>query len=133
MQWRGWVLTVMGLVLSAVASAHHSYTGFDRSRSETIKGTVVRTDWSNPHVHFWVVTNPTGGPEQQQVYAFEAGSVALMTHLGWTKATFKIGEKVTVTFFPLVDGRPAGAFIKALHEDGTWSTGDLAGVNYFSR
>ena len=124
---------VIALVLSAGTSAHHSYTGFDSSRSETIKGTVVRTDWSNPHVHFWVVTNPTADPAQQQVYAFEAGGVSLMTRFGWTKSTFRIGEKVTVTFFPLMDGRPAGAFIKALHEDGTWSTGDLAGVNYFSR
>jgi hypothetical protein len=130
---RRWLGLVLALVLSARAAAHHSYTGFDRSRSETIQGTVVRTDWSNPHVHFWVVTNPTAAPDQQRVYAFEAGSTSLMTRFGWTRSTFKIGEKVTVTFFPLTDGRPAGAFIKALHEDGRWSTGDLAGVNYFSR
>jgi len=133
MQMRRWAVVVTALVLSDGALAHHSYTGYDRSGSQTITGTVVRTDWSNPHIHFWVATNPTAEPPQQQVYAFEVGSVALMTRFGWTKSTFKIGEKVTVTFFPLMDGRPAGAFIKALHEDGTWSTGDLAGVNYFSR
>ena len=130
--WR-WVAVVMALMLSNRAPAHHSYIGYDRSRSQTIKGTVVQTDWSNPHIHFWVVTNSTPAAGPQQVYAFEAGSISLMTHLGWTKSTFKIGEKVTVTFFPLMDGRPGGAFIKARHEDGTWSTGDLAGVNYFSR
>jgi hypothetical protein len=123
----------MTLVLSEVAVAHHSYTGYDRTGSQTITGTVVRTDWSNPHVHFWVVTNPTVAPGQQQVYAFEVGSVSLMTRFGWSQSTFKVGEKVTVTFFPLMDGRAAGAFIKARHADGTWSTGDLAGVNYFSR
>ena len=123
----------MALALSQIAVAHHSYTGYDRTGSQTITGTVVRSDWSNPHVHFWVVTNPTADPGQQQVYAFEVGSVALMTRFGWTRSTFKIGEKVTVTFFPLVDGRAAGAFIKARHEDGTWSTGDLAGANYFDR
>ena len=133
MQWQRWVVTVMALALSASAVAHHSYTGYDRTGSQTITGTVVRTDWSNPHVHLWVVANPIADRSQQQVYAFEVGSVSLMTRFGWTKSTFKIGEKVTVTFFPLLDGRAAGAFIKARHEDGTWSTGDLAGVNYFSR
>jgi len=123
----------MGLVLSEGVSAHHSYTGFDRSGSQTITGTVVRTDWSNPHIHLWVVTNPAADPAEQRVYTFEVGSVSLMTRFGWTKSTFKVGEQVSVTFFPLMDGRPAGAFIKARHEDGTWSTGDLAGVNYFSR
>jgi Family of unknown function (DUF6152) len=128
-----WVATLVALALSKIAVAHHSYTGYDRTGSQTISGTVVRTDWSNPHVHFWVVTNPIADSAQQQVYAFEVGSVSLMTRFGWTKSTFKIGEKVTVTFFPLMDGRSAGAFIKARHEDGTWSTGDLAGANYFSR
>jgi hypothetical protein len=127
------MLVGLGLALSASAIAHHSYAGFDRSRAETIKGTVVRMQWSNPHIHFWVVTDPGADPAQQRVYTFEAGSVSLMTKFGWTASTFKVGEKVTVTFYPLMDGRPAGAFIKAQHEDGTWSAGDLSGANYFSR
>jgi len=133
MQLRRWGVMVMALVLSQGAPAHHSYTGFDRSHSVTLRGTVVRTEWSNPHIHFWVVTNPGADPGQQQVYTFEAGSVSLMTRFGWTQSTFKVGEKVTVTFYPLMDGRPAGAFIKAQHEDGSWSAGDLSGANYFSR
>jgi hypothetical protein len=39
---------------------------------------------------------------------------------------------VTLTFFPLADGRHGGGFIKARHENGSWTTGDLAGVNFFS-
>jgi hypothetical protein len=120
------------LVFAPQAPAHHSYTGYDRSRSRTVEGTVVKLDWANPHVHFWVAAADSGGAEPG-VYAFEAGSVSLMRHFGWTDSTFRIGEKVTVTFFPLSDGRAGGAFIKARHQDGSWSTGDLAGVNYFSR
>ena len=123
----------MALALSTSVSAHHSYTGFDRSRSQTVSGTVVKLDWANPHVHFWVATAVGNVPADPGVYAFEAGSVSLMRRFGWTDTTFRIGEKVAVTFFPMSDGRAGGAFIKARHEDGSWSTGDLAGVNYFSR
>jgi hypothetical protein len=94
---------------------------------------LIKLDWSNPHIHFWIATSADPGSADQGVYAFEAGSVSLMRHFAWTNTTFRIGEKVTVTFFPLSEGRHGGAFIKARHEDGSWSTGDLAGANYFSR
>jgi len=130
--WRLFAMALT-LTLSTSARAHHSYTGFDRSRSQTVSGIVVKLDWANPHVHFWVATGAGSTPIDQRVYAFEAGSVLLMRRFGCTDATFRIGEKVAVTFFPMSDGRAGGAFIKARHEDGSWSTGDLAGANYFSR
>ena len=43
---------------------------------------------------------------------------------GWTKDTLMVGEKITVQYFPLKDGRTGGYFIKAIHPDGSEIIGD---------
>ena len=43
------VLLVIAL-LAAPLSAHHSIVGqFDVSKKVTVRGTIVRVDWINPH------------------------------------------------------------------------------------
>src|SRR5580658_6313323 len=67
---RRWPLLIVALGVSDVAVAHHSYTGYDRSRSQTVQGTVIKLDWSNPHIHFWIATSADPGSADQGVYAF---------------------------------------------------------------
>jgi hypothetical protein len=119
--------------MTPLAVAHHSYAGFDRTRSRTLEGEVLKLDWRNPHVHFWIAVPNAASPTGRDVWTFEAGGINLVTKFGWSLNTFRIGEKVKVTFFPMEDGRHGGAFIKAQHADGSWTTGDLDGANYFSR
>jgi hypothetical protein len=121
------------IALNSPLLAHHAYGGYDRSRSQTITGTVAGFEWINPHIHLVVWVPNVQSSAGYDVYDLEAGSVLMMTRFRWTNATFQVGEKVTLTFFPLADGRHGGGFIKARHENGSWTTGDLAGVNYFSR
>jgi hypothetical protein len=37
------------LLCSAVASAHHGWSGYDESKPITLAGTVTQSSWSNPH------------------------------------------------------------------------------------
>jgi len=129
----GLLLAIPAFLLPAPALAHHSYAGFDRTRSKVLEGEVLKVEWKNPHVHFWIAVPNPDSPTGHDVWTFEAGGINLVTKFGWNPNTFKIGEKVKVTFFPMEDGRHGGAFIKAQHADGSWSTGDLDGANYFSR
>jgi hypothetical protein len=105
------------------AQAHHSYVVFDHSRTATVEGTVARLEWINPHVYVWVYVkkkDDTG----YDLYGFENGPVSMMTRVGWTKDALKPGEKVSVLFFPLQDGRTGGYFIKAVRNNGDVLIGD---------
>jgi Family of unknown function (DUF6152) len=112
-----------GLLANAMpAIAHHSYAMFDLKARTTVKGTVAKVEWSNPHVFVWVyVPNDKG---KYDLYGLEAGAVSLLTRYGWTRSTVKPGEQVTVEYFPLKDRRPGGAFIKLTHADGTVSSNE---------
>jgi hypothetical protein len=98
------------------AVAHHSYVMFDRSKTMTLNGTVAKIDWTEPHAHFWFyVPNDKG---DYDLYSFEAGGLVGLVRMGWTKATLKVGDKVTVMFHPLRDGRNGGLFLEATLSDG---------------
>jgi hypothetical protein len=42
-------LVVVMLLGSAVAMAHHGWTGYDESKPTTLTGTIEASSWSNPH------------------------------------------------------------------------------------
>jgi hypothetical protein len=46
-------------------------------------------------------------------------SPGVLTRSGWTKRSFKPGDKITLEFGPLRTGGPAGYFNKAVMADGT--------------
>jgi hypothetical protein len=97
---------------------------FDHSRTVTVEGVVAKVEWVNPHVFVWVYVRKKEKPGEYDLYGFENGPVNMMMRVGWTKDTLKTGEKVSVQFFPLRDGRTGGYFIKAVHADGSVSIGD---------
>jgi len=122
-----------GLLIGSGAAAHHSYIDFDRSRTLTVAGTVLKMDWTNPHVHLWIQVADVSVTGGSLLYGLESGSVSMLSRFGWNKNTFQTGEKISVDFYPLLDGQHAGAFIRARHADRSVTSGDLAAVNYFSR
>jgi hypothetical protein len=122
------VLALGGLLLLVCgrdSPAHHSYAMFDHSRTLILEGSVAKVEWVNPHVFVWLYVKKKGGkPGEYDLYGFENGPVTMMMREGWTRDTLKVGEVVSVQFFPLTDGRMGGYFIKAMHADGRVSVGD---------
>jgi hypothetical protein len=103
---------------SQVAAAHHSYAMFDGSRTATVKGTVAKLEWTNPHVFIWVYVPNSARETGFDLYAFENGSPNVLTRLGWSKTTFEAGEELTIEYWPLADGRTGGHFSTATRGDG---------------
>ena len=103
---------------TSVAAAHHSYAMFDRTKSSTMNGTVRTFEWTNPHAYLWVnATNANGAAE---VWAFEFGTgVNALARNGWVRDTLKPGDKITVKYNPLKDGRTGGEFQQVTLADGT--------------
>ncbi|CAN5187573.1 hypothetical protein BH10PSE13_BH10PSE13_10400 [soil metagenome] len=102
---------VSGPLATLPAGAHHSFAMFDQSKARTLKGTVKEFRWVNPHVSLFVVAeNPGGAPE---VWSVELTSPGNLTRLGWTRRSFKPGDRVLVEVNPLRDGQRGGGFRKA--------------------
>jgi len=118
-------LPAMFVVLWASAAlAHHSYSMFDTTKSVFIEGTLAKIEWVNPHTFVWLYVQKADKPGEYDLYGFENGPINMLTRGGWTQDSLRVGEKLTVQYFPLKDGRTGGSFVKAIHADGTELVGD---------
>ena len=97
-------LVAGGLVLAAVPGfAHHSFSAeYDRSKPISLKGTVTKVEWMNPHARFYVDVKDDGGKVTN--WEFELGSPNGLMRQGWTRNSLKIGDVVEVNGSRAKDG-----------------------------
>jgi hypothetical protein len=96
-------LCVTGAILSGTALAHHSFAAeFDRLKPVTLKGTVTKIEWENPHTRLYM-----GVPDKFGIisnWELELASPNSLLRAGWTRHSVNIGDKVTVNGFRAKDG-----------------------------
>ena len=112
------VVMTTGLLLGAVASAHHSRAGYDSAKESltTQNGVVAEVMWRNPHVYLtWDAKDEKGTVVR---WTGEFSSPATMMSEGLSRDTFKPGDPMTVTFMPAKAGAPQGLVIKIVRPDG---------------
>jgi len=95
--------------------AHHSFSSFNTETEKTITGTVNRFEWTNPHSWIWVDVNEGG---KVVTWGVEGMSPNYLSRRGWTKNTFKPGDKVSLTIRPMRDGSPGGMFMRGVLANG---------------
>ena len=98
------VAIVAGFALAALqpVAAHHSFAAeFDANKPVTLKGTVTRIEWANPHI--WVYLD-VRNDEGVQPWQCEGGPPNTLTRNGWTKESLKIGDQVTIDGVLAKDG-----------------------------
>ncbi len=93
-----------GVLIAAVAEAHHSFAMFDRNTEIVKSGTVVRWAFNNPHS--WLYLNVKGEDGKETLWSFEGSAPTGLIQRGITGDTFKPGDNVTFMYCPLRDGRP---------------------------
>jgi len=113
------LVAALSFGVAAGAAAHHSYAMFDAARTATVTGTVAKLDWTNPHVFIWVYVPNAARDTGFDLYAFENGSPNVLLKRGWSKETFAVGEKLSIAYWPLADGRTGGHFAVATRVDGS--------------
>ena len=107
---------IIAVTIAGASYAHHSFAPFNLETEKTITGTVKIFEWTNPHTWLWVdVRNEKGAVE---TWGVEGMSPNYLGRRGWTKDTFKPGDKVSVTVRPMRDGSPGGIFVRATTADG---------------
>ena len=81
-----WVITATAalLALAVPAVAHHSFAAeFDADRPVTVKGTVTKMDWVNPHSWIYVDVKDQSGKVVN--WRFEMGPPNALLRMGWRK------------------------------------------------
>lgn len=105
----GAALAAAVLFIAAPASGHHgTAASYDQDKWITITGVVTEFRWRNPHSSLHLDVTDEGG--NVVPYAIELASPALAARQGngWTRKTFKAGDKVTFRIHPSKIGAPVG-------------------------
>ena len=118
-------LTLTAAALSATAAlAHHSMAMFDKTGSRLVEGSIAKFEWTNPHAFVWMYVKNATSPNGYELYAFESDAVNILGANGWSKDSLKAGDRVSIRYFPLLDGRPGGYLVWVERADGGKLIGD---------
>ena len=104
------------LTVSIPLFAHHGYASYDTEKKVTLKGTVTRWLWSNPHCLLMLdVTDDTGRVVH---WIAESENPSTLSRIGWTEKSLKTGDQITVTALPVKSGNPVGRIIDVVLSSG---------------
>ena len=93
----------VALLLPHTVIGHHSFDAeFDRNKPVTLKGSVTRVDWGNPHI--WVFMDVKDETGKVSNWGVEGGAPNALFRNGWRKDSLKVGDIVTVEGFRGRDG-----------------------------
>jgi len=93
--WFRYAGAAFGLCLAAAPVwAHHSMAAeYDDKKPVTLKGTVTKFEWNNPHVFFYMDVADAGGNLTN--WAVEWASPSELRKAGWSDDSLKVGDVVT--------------------------------------
>jgi len=107
MRTKLWVITATAVLLAMAvpAAAHHSFAAeFDGDRPVTLKGTVTKMDWVNPHSWIYVDVKDQSGKVVN--WRFEMGPVNALLRMGWRKGSIPAGTAVEIQGYRAKSGQP---------------------------
>ena len=102
--------------LSVGADAHHSFAMFDMAKEVTVKGTVKKFQWTNPHAYIQLVGKDAAGKDVE--WSMEMGAPMYLYARGWRPGSLKAGMEISVTLNPLRNGKPGGVVRDVKSADG---------------
>lgn len=92
-----WLLAPTG------AQAHHSFAAeYDSKKPVTLKGTVTKVEWTNPHARFYIDVKDENGNVTN--WNLELASPNVLTRNGWTRHSLNVGDQVMVEGAQAKDG-----------------------------
>lgn len=108
------VSSILLLLATVPARAHHAGTVFDSQKTVMLQGTVRAFQWSNPHCWIRVLVQGDGVPKE---WSIQMGSTTALYRSGWRPSTLQPGAKVTIFVHPVRDGSAVALFLSAIAPD----------------
>ncbi|HEV2173028.1 MAG TPA: DUF6152 family protein [Nitrospira sp.] len=111
----GFWIAAVALISSAIPLfAHHSVTAeFDSSKAFTVKATITKIEWVNPHVYIYADVKDDNGTVTS--YSFEGGPPGNLRRSGVLKTMFNVGDAVTIEAYIAKDGSKHLGLLHAIH------------------
>lgn len=113
------------LLLSGMASAHHSFSAFDMSKTAQMSGTVKEWQWVNPHCFLTLEATDASGKTVTAI--FETNGPGYLVRQGWKRDSLRTGDKITVSMHPMRDGSPGGNLTGVMLPNGQTLSAEVAG------
>ena len=109
------VVITLALVPEVPLSAHHTWA-VSQSQLVTVKGTVMRFEWGNPHPMITLEVRTADGKAEKWLIGGPA--INRMEANGWTKETVKPGDVITGIGYQYSDGQKIIRLERVLLADG---------------
>jgi hypothetical protein len=121
----------LAILMVAPAFAHHSFAVYDHTRTLTLRGTVTKFQWTNPHGFIEMDVQQSDGSVKH--YSVELTSINMMQRVGWRSNMIKAGDKVQVVVAPLLSGEPVGLGLEVVLADGKTMALPVPAIGSFKR
>lgn len=109
-------LLMVALICPPVSAHHGTGVAYETEKSVTVKGSVTEWIWANPHCGLLFDSIDDSGNVVH--WGGELGNPHQESGAGFTKDSFKPGDKVTVTGHPARSGAPRMTLSRVVLADG---------------
>jgi hypothetical protein len=105
------LLASFALLATLRVLAHLSFQAeFDAAKPVTLKGTLSKIDWINPHIYFYLDVKDDDGKVTN--WTLESIPTGFMHRAGLTRSDFNIGDAVTVLAYRAKAGTRAFGWVQ---------------------
>jgi hypothetical protein len=92
------------LITTTPMAAHHSTAMYEMANPVTVKGTVKRFEWTNPHAYIYIEAKNEKGETVE--WAIEMMSLNHLKSYGWSRNTVQPGDVIECTGGAAKSGAP---------------------------
>lgn len=98
--------SMVAMAITAPVWAHHSFAGYDTSKTVSAAATLKEFRWSSPHsAAVFTVKGPSGKSADMTV---ASASPSMFVRQGFKPKDFQIGDKMEISWHPAKNGKLGG-------------------------